>query len=150
LTISWGFVKGKKLMSKSYYIASAIGNYKQVLDAEAYLAENNLYPSFDWAEVYKDQLSREKTLSKEDKVVLAEQMEKGIRQASALLLILPAKRGAHVEFGIARGAGIPCVVYAADTADHISFYALPGVKLYDDLDAAVDEIRYILEAKASR
>ncbi len=118
---------------KKIYIASALGNYQEVLRLQKRLRENHkIDVTFDWAAEYEAQLKNGTMASLGYKTVLAAQMEDAVRAAKAMLLVLPAKRGAHIEFGIARGCRKPVVVLCANPLDDISFYHLPGVRLIRD------------------
>jgi nucleoside 2-deoxyribosyltransferase len=85
-------------------------------------------------------------LKGEQRAYFACAMVQAIREADALLLMMPAKRGSHVEFGVAVGEGKPVVVYNANLADDICFYSLPQVELVTgDLNEAKQRVVDLLD-----
>ena len=112
---------------KTVYIASGLKNYREVIALQRQLEFSGVAPAFDWAERYANQLSSGFELTVHRKRALAREMAAGVERADGLLLLMPAKRGAHVEFGIAAGLKKPTAVFSPDPDDDISFYLLPNV-----------------------
>jgi nucleoside 2-deoxyribosyltransferase len=126
----------------SVYVASSLQNYEQVLSFQVRFRALQKIISFDWASLWKEQLAGAEV----DKARLAAQMLDGVKRADVLLLVLPAKRGAHVEFGAAAVLGKPCVVLNPSPSEDISFYQLPNVQITRDPGVAFRAVLKLLEA----
>jgi len=131
-------------MSKKVYVASGLDNYKAVLKLQHELRARGYEITFDWASLYQEQVRDRKYgpyMSMSDKASLAFDMSAGVLDANVVILLAPGKRGAHVEFGIAWGAGNKSMfVLNPDPANDISFYFLPGVKLVRLQEELLEEI----------
>lgn len=136
---------------RKIYIASGLKNYLNVIRLQSELASEGIGVTFDWASEFQKQLAFGQRPTQADKSNLASAMENGVREAEVLLLMMPAKRGAHVEFGIAIGAGKPVVVFNEDEKEDISFYLLPQVVgVYRKKWEAVTAVKRMLDEGAEQ
>jgi capsule biosynthesis phosphatase len=111
------------------YIASGLKNALTVTLVQDWLRVfHHTEVTFDWAKEHLKMAGQATT--PQYKLNLVNKMYRAVLEAEGFLLMLPAKRGAHVEFGLAYGLGKPITLFNADPAEDISFYMLPGVDLY--------------------
>lgn len=130
---------------KKVYVASGLKNYQEVLRIQWWLTTHlDVQIAFDWASRHQEELSRGFPLRLAEKQALAKEEADGVLRSHALLLVAPGKRGAHVEFGTAYGAGIPVVVMNPDASDDISFYHLPTVRLTRHISSAYANLAEVL------
>ena len=123
------------------YVASALTNYQRVLAIQTILVAEGFTIAFDWAQAHRQLIDQGRTESRQEAVAVCQQEAEAIKRADMFLLVLPAKRGAHVEFGIAAAYGVSCVVLAEDSNLDIAFYGLPGVTLVRTFQGALASLR---------
>lgn len=111
------------------YVASALANYEDVLLLQGDFISRDWEIAFDWASMRREEKELGYHLTQEDKKQLAASMVEGVLAADLLVLLAPGRRGAHVELGIAIGAGKTVVVVNTNPEDDISFYLAPGIFL---------------------
>jgi hypothetical protein len=117
------------------YVSSALDNWAMVKVFGEALARQGVSLSYDWATRYQRVVDGEAESSGVEEAI-AEEL--GVLRAAVFVLLCPAGRGAHVEFGIARGAGVPCVVYCPRNVQLLLFHQLPGVMVCREWDAAIE------------
>jgi len=101
------------------YIASSLHNAEQVRNWRDALAPFGITLTFDWTQP-----------PTQDRVKLAALEMAGIRDAEAFILLLPGRKGAHVELGAALALGIPAFLVGdineqqetMDGPEHCIFY----------------------------
>lgn len=116
---------------KKVYVASGLRNYERVQKIQNRLRACGLEVAFDWAYRYENGL--------DDDTVCRQEIQ-AVKSTDALLLVMPGKRGSHVEMGVAIGAEKPVVVLNEEAGDDIQFYSIPGVSLVRSEDDAVAEV----------
>lgn len=109
-----------------FYIGAALRNCGLVNEYSKKLEENGWRRTYDWTE----HVGGRKTTDEPTRYAEAEQ--RGIAEADAVILLLPAGRGTHIELGLALAQKKRVFLCAASKeefdAEHIvSFYCLPGV-----------------------
>lgn len=127
------------------YVASSMANYPRTLKVMEYLEDCGFEISYDWAEPYRKSVEANREETPDEKANHAMKEIDAVKDSKALLLVLPGKRGAHVEFGCALGKGIPCVVLdETGGEDAIGFHKLPGVVYRTSLEGAEEALRHLL------
>jgi hypothetical protein len=116
------FVMGLELQSP-IYIASRLENSAVVIALRDYLAPRFVL-AYDWTvhgNVKKEPLSYQSEI--------ADNERKGVRDAMALIVILPGGRGTHIELGMAYGLGKPILLLGeqAVEGDEPAFYHGTGI-----------------------
>lgn len=131
------------------YYASSLANHDLILSLEAEGVRQGFAPSYSWATDYLAELTRTDPLSFPEKVGIADKCVQGVRDCDVLVLVVPAKRGAHIEYGVAVGAGKPVVVWSRDPSDDIGFYGAAGAaivrtrdEIFDAVRAAINRVNY--------
>lgn len=113
------------------YIASALHNHLAVAKAAELFELHGYQVTYKWHEHGKV----------EDISKLAEigQLEyQGVVDADFLVMLMPARFGSHVEFGIALALNKPIyIVTDGHEYEEKSFYYLPLVSRYDDLQQLI-------------
>lgn len=124
-----------------FYIASSFGNVEQVRTLSRQLALKGWTHTYDWT-----QYGRADSLEKLAELGSLE--VNAVKAADVLVILLPAGKGSHTEFGIALGLGK--TIYLYSPTNHIydcdqtsTFYHVEGVhKFADEFE---DFIEYLLE-----
>jgi len=109
-----------------FYIASTLSNADQAEDVAAYLRARGWIQTFNWAEL--------PVQTDIDQLPITADLElEGVMDADILFLLMPARRGSHIEMGAALAAGIPVVILSTSIEDvydngrPVSFYYHPLV-----------------------
>ena len=69
----------------------------------------------------------------------------GVVDADMLIMIMPARKGSHVEFGVALALGKPIIIITGDQDfEHKSFYYLDNVHIMKDVIGLNDLIHKLL------
>lgn len=119
---------------KNVYVASGLGNYRLVQTIQGRLRARGFFVPHDWAALYDSQLSLG-VIPPEDLNSTQIEAASGV---DCLLLVTPAGRGGHIEYGAALGAGVPTVVLLATGVEAIGFYRLSA--MVSSVDAAVERL----------
>jgi nucleoside 2-deoxyribosyltransferase len=127
---------------KSLYIASSLLNKERVQSIRDKLLSRGISISYDWtAHGFVDDLNELPNI--------AEKELNGVREASCILMILPARNGSHFEFGYAIALNKP-VIILNDQDDYVptSFHFLDSeeynVYIKKDEDGAIDFVENVL------
>jgi hypothetical protein len=124
------------------YIATSLSRLKDQQDLAEALKGLGVSLSFDW--------TRDGTLAGRPHDEVSQDEIMGVAEADFLVVLLPAKRGTHVELGAALMAGKPVFIHVPDDAALLGgdsytcvFYSHPLVRLvrgtYTDLLLAIAE-----------
>ncbi len=111
-----------------FYIASRLNNGAAVSTVSALLEKKGGRLSYDWTKI---QCPKNLDALK----IIGESEKKAVFDADCLILLTPAGKSSHVEFGIALGRKIPIFLYA-QTAEELdferisAFYLVSGVKTF--------------------
>ena len=124
-----------------FYIASSFGNVEQVRTLSRQLTLKGWTHTYDWT-----QYGRADSLEKLAELGSLE--VNAVKAADVLVILLPAGKGSHTEFGIALGLGN--TIYLYSPTNHIydchqtsTFYHVEGVhKFAGEFE---DFIEYLLE-----
>ncbi|MFD3449281.1 hypothetical protein ACFDTO_32415 [Microbacteriaceae bacterium 4G12] len=120
-----------------YYIASSFGNINTVREVEAHLNEKGFIQTYDWTK-------NERANTLKDLMEIGEQEKQAVQESDFLIVLSPAGKGSHIEFGIALGLGKPIYLYSTHTdildfETTSTFYHVKGVHPYvGDLSAFID------------
>ncbi|MEY8348059.1 group-specific protein [Bacillus cereus] len=123
--------------SMKYYISSSFGNMHTVRSVASSLHEKGFVQTYDWT---KNQ--RANTLN--DLMEIGEQEKQAILDSDFLIVLSPAGKGSHIEFGIALGVGKPIYLYSEHTnildfATTSTFYHVKGVQTFvGELSSFID------------
>lgn len=122
------------------YVASILSNIDRIFYINNILRTHGVTITYDWTshgKVYTpDELSRIAVLERQ-----------GVIDCDVFLMVQPGGGGTHVEFGMAQILDKPIVILEDVCVEQKTFYYLPGVAKFNKLDAAIDEVLRILDAK---
>jgi len=124
------------------YIGTSLHNAKRASELSVKLEKIGVICTYDWwkhGQVYsKDELT---------KYGIAE--EKGISEADVFLFVFPGRNGTHFEMGLARGLGIPIILFEEQfqTVEQKTFYYLPGLIKVKTEEQVITTITDLLKAK---
>lgn len=110
-----------------FYIASSFQNIDSVKYVSEVLKNKGYIHTYDW--------TKNERASTIDKLQAIGQEEKnGVLNADILVVLLPAGKGSHIEFGIALGQGKKVFLYSPnedvrDLETTSTFYHLPEVEI---------------------
>ena len=96
--------------------------------------------TYNWAENIKEN----ETI--EDLIEYSKLEQKGIEEADAVIIILPAGRGTHIELGMAIALNKKIYLYSSqkeefDIENTVNFYQIPSIqRIVGDIDYAIKEI----------
>ncbi|MCG1023245.1 group-specific protein [Sutcliffiella horikoshii] len=112
-------------MSK-FYIASSFMNIDKVRQVSGQLKEKGFIHTYDWTQ-------NERAATLEDLKVIGEKELSAVVEADFLIVMLPAGKGSHIEFGIALGQGKKIYLFSENhDIDNIestsTFYHLDNVE----------------------
>ena len=111
----------------NFYIASSFSNKQAVRQVSEELKSKGFVHTYDWTKNERassfEQLSKEGNFEKD-----------AVMKADFMIVLLPAGKGSHIEFGIALGQGKPIYLYSSDEEVNnfdttSTFYHLPQVKI---------------------
>lgn len=122
-----------------FYIASSFQNIDSVKYVSEVLKNKGYIHTYDW--------TKNERASTIDKLQAIGQEEKnGVLNADILVVLLPAGKGSHIEFGIALGQGKKVFLYSPnedvrDLETTSTFYHLPEVEIViGTIDELIDVI----------
>lgn len=112
----------------NFYIASSFKNINQVKELTARLQSKGFLNSYDWTQ-------NERATSYEALEQIGEQELEAVANSDFLVILLPAGKGSHIEFGIALGLRKRIYVFAP--AKEVfnfdvttTFYHVDGIKRF--------------------
>lgn len=123
-----------------FYIGSGFKNAELVNEFSKKLQSHGWKHTFNWTKY----ISEYETL--EDLINYSELEQKGIEQADAVIIILPAGRGTHIELGMAIALNKKIYLYSNqkeefDIENTVNFYQIPSIqRIVGDIDHAIKEI----------
>lgn len=123
-----------------FYIGSGFKNAELVNEFSKKLQSHGWKHTFNWTKY----ISEYETL--EDLINYSELEQKGIEQADAVIIILPAGRGTHIELGMAIALNKKIYLYSNqkeefDIENTVNFYQIPSIqRIVGDIDYAIKEI----------
>ncbi|QFT87987.1 Nucleoside 2-deoxyribosyltransferase [Bacillus sp. THAF10] len=88
-----------------FYIASSLKNKNAVREVSNHLSMKGFTQTYDWT-----QNERVETL--EDLKLIGEEELSAVLEADFIIVMLPAGKGSHIEFGVALGQGKKIYLYA--------------------------------------
>lgn len=126
---------------KKFYVASSFKNIDTVRYVSNELKKKGYIQTYDWTQ-------NERASTVEDLKEIGQQERNAVLEADFIIVLLPAGKGSHIEFGIALGQGKRIYLYSQD--DEVNkfettstFYHLSEVEkcigTIDELIAGVTE-----------
>jgi nucleoside 2-deoxyribosyltransferase len=128
--------EGKRKNMK-FYVASSLNNSEAVRTVSAKLKSKGFIHTYDWTQ-------NERSLTIDQLREIGQKEKEAIIEADVVVVLLPAGKGSHIEFGIALGLGKKIYLYSlneeVNNAETTStFYHLPEVeKCIGTIDEMVD------------
>lgn len=117
------------------YVASSLNNCLAVAETVKLLEDNGFHITYKWHEH-----GRVETM--EDLPDIAKKEIEGVKQADALILLMPARTGSHVELGVALCLNKPVyMVLNGHDFEEKSFYQLPCVSRYHNIRQLIETIK---------
>lgn len=112
---------------KKFYAASSFQNIDSVRYVSSKLLNNGFIQTYDWTQ-------NERASTVEDLKKIGQQERNAVMEADFLIVLLPAGKGSHIEFGIALSQGKRIYLYSPTEKVHhmdttSTFYHLPEVKI---------------------
>lgn len=123
-----------------FYIGSGFKNADLVNEFSEKLQSHGWEHTFNWTKYISDY----ETI--EDLIKYSELEQKGIEESDAVIIILPAGRGTHIELGMAIALKKKIYLYSSrkeefDIENTVNFYQLPSIeKIVGEIDDAINEI----------
>lgn len=123
----------------TFYIASSLSNIDTVRLVRNQLIKKGFVYTYDWTQ-------NERASTIEDLVEIGTKEKKAVLEADFIVVLLPAGKGSHIEFGMALGQGKPIYLYSPnDDINNIAttstFYHLSNVeKCVGTIDELVEKI----------
>ena len=113
------------------YIASSLDNSASVAKAAEFFESHGYQITYKWHEHGR--------IEDESKLAEIGKLEyQGVVDADFLVLLMPARYGSHVEFGIALALNKPIyIITGGHEFEEKSFYHLPLVSRYEDLQQLI-------------
>jgi hypothetical protein len=125
-------------MSK-IYVASSLLNKENVNELYRFLAENGHEITYDWT-------THGRVTGQDELIIIARKEFDGVVDADLLLMLMPARNGSHVEFGVALALGKPIIIVTANSLyEDKSFYHLDNVHIVSDTKSIMDLIKTLTE-----
>lgn len=111
---------------KKFYIASSFKNIEAVRYVSKELIKIGYIHTYDWTQ-------NERASTIEDLREIGLQEKNAVMEADFIIVLLPAGKGSHIEFGIALGLGKRIYLYSQDNEIYnfdttSTFYHLPQVE----------------------
>lgn len=120
---------------KKFYVASSFKNVDTVRYVSKELINKGYFQTYDWTK-------NERASTIEDLKEIGERERNAVMEADLIIVLLPAGKGSHIEFGIALGQGKRIYLYSPN--DEVNrfettstFYHLPKVK---KCNGTIDEL----------
>lgn len=123
-----------------FYIGSGFKNVELVNEFSKKLQNYGWKHTFNWTKY----INEYETI--EDLIKYSRLEQKGIEEADAVIIILPAGRGTHIELGMAIALNKKIYLYSSqkeefDIENTVNFYQLPNInRIIGDTDYAIREI----------
>lgn len=113
-------------MTNKFYIASSFSNIKKVREVSSLLKNKGFIQTYDWTQ-------NERAATLKDLKEIGEKELNAVLEADFLIVLLPAGKGSHIEFGIALGQGKKIYLFSEnDDIDNFettsTFYHLNNVE----------------------
>jgi len=113
-------------MTNKFYIASSFSNIKKVREVSSFLKNKGFIQTYDWTQ-------NERAATLKDLKEIGEKELNAVLEADFLIVLLPAGKGSHIEFGIALGQGKKIYLFSEnDDIDNFettsTFYHLNNVE----------------------
>lgn len=111
-----------------FYIASSFENKDAVKYVSTKLKNKGFIHTYDWTK-------NDRASTLEDLREVGQKEKSAVLEADILVVLLPAGKGSHIEFGIALGQGKKIFLYSQneevnDFETTSTFYHLPEVEIY--------------------
>lgn len=108
-----------------FYVASSFKNIDQVRHVSNQLKSRGFIQTYDWTQ-------NEKASTLEDLKLIGHQEKNAVAEADFIVVLLPAGKGSHIEFGIALGLNKRIILYSSNdevnnVATTSTFYHLKEV-----------------------
>jgi nucleoside 2-deoxyribosyltransferase len=114
------------IIIKRFYVASSFKNIDTVRYVSNELKNKGYIQTYDWTQ-------NERASTVEDLKEIGQKERNAVLEADFIIVLLPAGKGSHIEFGIALGQGKRIYLHSQD--DEVNkfettstFYHLPEVK----------------------
>ncbi|WP_404351913.1 group-specific protein [Sutcliffiella horikoshii] len=123
-----------------YYIASSFNNIEKVREVSIRLKDKGFIQTYDWTQ-------NERAATLEDLKEIGEKERIAVLEADFLIVLLPAGKGSHIEFGIALGQGKKIYLFSEnDDIDNFettsTFYHLDNVeKIVGTVEELMEKIK---------
>jgi hypothetical protein len=130
-----GYLKRRRRMK--FYVASSFKNIDKVREVSKQLKSRGYIHTYDWTQ-------NEKVSTLEDLKLIGQQEKSAVAEADFIVVLLPAGKGSHIEFGIALGLNKRIILYSPnDEVNNITatstFYHLTEVEIFiGSLDGLVE------------
>ena len=125
-------------MSK-IYVASSLLNKENVNIFYKILTDNDHEITYDWT-------THGRVVCQDELIDIAKKEFDGVVDADVLVMLMPARNGSHVEFGIALALGKPIILVTASCLyEDKSFYHLDNVHIVSDTNGIIDLIKTLTE-----
>lgn len=138
--VSWLMNGTGKAEKMKYYIASGFGNKEKVRSVSERLKNMGYLHTYDWTK-------NERASSIVELKVIGQIEKDAINEADFIVVLLPAGKGSHIEFGIALGQGKKIFLYSPNEEvfnlqTTSTFYHLPEVEIVTgNIDVLVEKIK---------
>jgi nucleoside 2-deoxyribosyltransferase len=121
------------------YVASSLLNKENVSELYRFLIENGHEITYDWT-------THGRVICPDELISIARKEFDGVVDADLLLMLMPARNGSHVEFGVALALGKPIIILTANCLyEDKSFYHLDNVHIVSDTKRIIDMIKTLTE-----
>ncbi|WP_084380125.1 group-specific protein [Sutcliffiella cohnii] len=112
---------------KKFYVASSFGNMEMVRYVSNEFIRRGYVQTYDWTK-------NERASTTEDLKRIGEEEKNAVMDADFVIVLLPAGKGSHIEFGIALGQGKRIYLYSQDGEVNnfettSTFYHVPEVEI---------------------
>ncbi len=127
-------------MINKFYIASSFNNIEKVREVSIRLKDKGFIQTYDWTQ-------NERAATLEDLKEIGEKERIAVLEADFLIVLLPAGKGSHIEFGIALGQGKKIYLFSEnDDIDNFettsTFYHLDNVeKIMGTVEELMEKIK---------
>lgn len=115
-------------MKMKYYVASSFRNIDTVRLVASCLNEKGYFQTYDWTQ-------NQPANTLKDLKQIGEEEKNAVLESDFIIVLSPAGKGSHIEFGIALGVGKPIYLYSEqndilDFETTSTFYHVKGVKTF--------------------
>ncbi|WP_078394091.1 hypothetical protein [Shouchella patagoniensis] len=106
-----------------YYIASSFANIARVRSLNQRLSAIGHSVTYDWTK-------NERTTSIAELSRIAQLEKAAVIESDVFIMLLPAGRGSHIEYGMALASNKPIILYSPrDEVLDTTFYHMPNVQI---------------------